>query len=74
MITVNDTAERSAPPVGWTSIDDAAEVRAGLVHRDTLYRLARENRIRVARLSQRRLLIRVAWLDELADASAPMSH
>jgi excisionase family DNA binding protein len=61
-----DAAPVSLVP-GWTTVDEAAEVRAGLVGRDAIYRLVNEGRIRVARVSRRRLLIPVGWLEELAE-------
>jgi hypothetical protein len=53
---------------GFVKVDDLDEVKAGLVKRDTIYRLVSERKIQALRLSKRRLLVPKDWAERLLSA------
>jgi hypothetical protein len=53
---------------GFVKVDDLDEVKAGLVKRDTIYRLVSEHKIHALRLSKRRLLVPKDWAERLRQA------
>ena len=53
---------------GFVKVDDLDEVKAGLVKRDTIYRLVSERKIQALRLSKRRLLVPRDWAERLLSA------
>jgi excisionase family DNA binding protein len=53
---------------GFVKVDDLDEVKAGIVKRDTVYRLVAEGKIPALRLSKRRLLVPKDWTERLLRA------
>jgi hypothetical protein len=59
--------QQTKDPTDWVSIDRHPLVVSGEIKRDALYRLAHEKRIRVVKLSARRWLIPLNFLNEIAE-------
>jgi hypothetical protein len=61
----NEPASHAAP-MKWSRIDDLREVRERLASRDQVYAAVRAGRLPTVRLSSRRFLVPVDWLEILA--------
>ena len=57
----------AAAELQFARVDDLAEVRSGLVHRDTIYRLIREGRCPVIKLSSQQWLVPRDWAIRLME-------